>query len=259
MRWLVTFMVALLGCDATAETVGEASMAIRKGLMRGGVTRPRGFSTGRDLDAGRIMLMGDSLTKGNHTPSKDGWRRSFHIGLITAGVRHSLVGGIEGDGNGGGTLVYPDNRHEGYGSNSISDLTARVHTRFGINPADIVVGHLGTVDAAAGATAANMLVDLGLWIDAVHAEGAPRIVLQQILPQGPPSGGDNQIVIDYNAGMPALVATKRAAGVKIVLVDQYTGVTIGDVSTDGVHVTVEWQADIMGARNVQGVIAVLGL
>lgn len=234
-------------------------MALRVGMQRAAIKRPRGFTLSKyDFDAGRIMCMGDSLTQGNHTPSKDGWRRSFHIGLITAGIRHSLVGGIEGDGNGGGTLVYPDNRHEGYGSNTIAQLTARVAGRFAINPADIVMGHLGTVDAAGGALAATMLVDIGLWIDAVHAQGA-RIVLAQIIPQGPPSGGDNQIVIDYNAGMPALVASKRAAGVKIVLVDQYTGVTIGDVSTDGVHVTVESQADRMGAINVQGVIAVMGL
>ncbi len=255
MRVLLTFLIALMGCDEADQTASEANMAIRRGMQRGGLSRPRGFTQGLGLDAGRIMCMGDSITIGANTPSKDGWRRSFHIGLITRGIRHTMTGGILAE----GTMTTPDGLHEGWGSHTIAQLTARVPTRLALNPADIVVLHIGTVDAASGANPATMLVDLGLMLDALNTAGVQRVVLQQIIPQGPPSGGNNQIVIDYNAGMPALVATKRAAGRKIALVDQYTGVVITDHSTDGVHVTDEDLSNTMGARNVQGVIAVLGL
>ncbi len=255
MRWWVTLLVVLTGCDVATETVEEPSMAIRGRLVRGALLRPSlGYSVGRDIDAGRIMCMGDSITMGNNTPSHDGWRRAFHIGLITAGVRHTMTGGILAE----GTMTTPDGLHEGWGSHSIADLTARVHDRLTLNPPDIVMLHIGTVDAVLGATAVNMLSDLGDILDAIHAEGAPRIVLQQIIPQGAPYGNDARVV-EYNAGMPALVATKRAAGIKVVLVDQYTGVVIGDHSTDGIHVTDEALSNQMAARNVQGVIAVLGL
>ncbi len=256
MRWLVTLLVVLTGCDVATETVEESSMAIRGRLVRGALLRPSwGYSLGRDIDAGRIMCMGDSLTMGANTPSHDGWRRAFHIGLITAGVRHTMTGAMLAE----GTMTTPDGLHEGHPSHNITMLTALVPGILAAHPADIVMLHIGTVDVAEAATAADMLVDLGDCLDAIHAVGAPRIVLQQIIPQGPPSGGNNQIVIDYNAGMPALVATKRAAGLRVALVDQYTGVVIGDHSTDGVHVTDEALSNQMGARNVQGVIAVMGL
>jgi lysophospholipase L1-like esterase len=211
------------------------------------------FGGGHSLNAGRLMSLGDSITQGNHTPSKDGFRKVLHDGLTAAGIAHIEVGGIEGDGNGGGTLVWPYNRHEGYGSNTIAQLTARVPGRMAINPADTVTIHAGTVDCAAGATVAQMVTDLSALIDAVSSSGTRRIVLAQIIPQGPPNGGSPELVQQYNAEMPGLVATKRAAGHRIVLVDMFTGFDIASWSTDGVHPTSEVAAAFMGWRWVDGI------
>lgn len=200
-----------------------------------------------------LICSGDSLTMGNHTPDKNGWRKPVTDGLTALGYQHTMQGRIEGDGNGGGTLLFPWNRHEGYGSNTIGDLIPRIP---GAPVCNMVTAHVGTVDVALGNSLNTMLTNLVTYLDAWFAKGIFGLNLCQIIPQYPPSGGSLALLQAYNAAMPAIVEAKRREGKRIGLTDCYTGFDPAWLVPDGVHVTVQPGSNFMGARILQGIINV---
>lgn len=207
------------------------------------------------LSTGRRMQFGDSITAGSNTPSQNGWRVVVNDGLTAAGIDSYPVGLVAGT----GTLSSPWNRHDGYPSHTIAQLTALVPGRLAATGADLVMVHAGTVDCASGSSVASMISDLSAMIDLLSGDENRRIVLAQIIPQGPPSGGSPSLVVNYNAAMVPLVAAKRALGYRIVLVDMWTGFDLTAWSTDGVHPTSEDAPEFMGPRWVDGIADVLKL
>lgn len=180
----------------------------------------------------QVCCIGNSLTLGIGTPDNNGFRKVFHDGLTSAGVSHVMVGRVQTE-SVGDTLPFPNNRNEGYGSNTIADITARVA---GMPRMDIACLDVFTVDVALGRTVQQMIDDTNDLIDLVREHGVWGILLSKSIPQGPPSGGSDALMVAINAEVAGIVANKSSTGAFIGIVDQYTGFNIAWCS-DGVHVT----------------------
>lgn len=63
---------------------------------------------------------------------------------------------------------------------------------------------------------------------------AAHLFVATILPQKAPRAGWEK-VDEYNASLPAIVASQKAAGKRITLVDMHGALTAEDLLPDGVH------------------------
>ena len=195
----------------------------------------------------RVMFLGDSITLGTNQPNNDGFRAATQTEMTGAGIPFTISGPVQVM---TGTLVNPWWRCAGFGSHTIAQLNALFPTFIGANPADMVLIHAGTVDVALGTrTLDQMLADLSDLIDTVSGGALRRrIVVAQIIPQTPPAGGNNNLIIAFNAAIPALVASKVAAGMRVKTADMYTGFDLAWINVDGVHPTDNAAGVFMGAR-----------
>lgn len=207
---------------------------------------------------------GNSLTVGNHTPDKNGWRGILHTGLVAAGIDHEFVGRVEGDGNGGGLAIAPFHVHEGFGSHymgadapeGLSLIRDRVP---GMGNADIYIIDAFTVDAANGRTLQQMVADMGALMDAALAKATWGIVVCKSLPFGTISGIGNTNMIAINAALDGLAQSRINRGFRVKVSDQYTGADMETWSSDGVHITETAGQEFMAANNLAAVLALVAM
>jgi lysophospholipase L1-like esterase len=225
----------------------------------------------------RLMPVGDSITRGSYLvkyaagpyagtgvglphPLNGGWRKPLQDALRQAGVACEFVGALDylaygrfgGDETPHAGAVDPafQPRHHGlagFGNQGIleggvvptpPDVLAALGVRElrapGIVTAlrehrpDVVLLLAGT--NGFDAPARDRLVDTIL----AHLDGA--LLVATIPPQQPPRAGWEQVPA-YNASLPAAVATRRAAGHRISLVDLHALLGPADLLPDGVHPT----------------------
>ncbi|WP_067494221.1 SGNH/GDSL hydrolase family protein [Actinoplanes sp. TFC3] len=169
----------------------------------------------------RVMALGDSITRGNGSPTRSSYRMALKERLLQGGMEINYVGSQN---NGTGT----DINHEGHGGWSINQLEK--HTTAWLDAArpDVVLLHAGTNNIARGHgpyTTARKLSELIDQIRAARPE-AYIFVAQIIMSRVPREAAQDRV---YNRLIPSLVAAKQDD--RLVVVDQSTisGIDLHDL------------------------------
>jgi lysophospholipase L1-like esterase len=193
-----------------------------------------------------IMPVGDSITAGYDSTTGGGYRLRLLHDIWTAQHNATFVGDNSSGPNTLDGKPFPKN-HEGYSGYTIDPAPAI--NRSGISPLvppalkkyspHIVTLMIGTNDVDTKNDLPNAPSRLANLIDAIiTASPNALLVVAQITPIV-----DNTIdplVRQYNAAIPALVATRAAAGKHIILVDMYSAFTkdasyAADYMNGGLH------------------------
>jgi lysophospholipase L1-like esterase len=185
-----------------------------------------------------IMPLGDSITLGTN----GGYRNDLYTGLEKLHCAVDYVGTLS-DAN---TRVV-DKQHEGHGGLGIRDIAREVRPWLAASKPKIILVMIGTNDTAWWTNESG--VEIGgrhnALIGQLHAARPNAwIFVASIPPQsakmihGKPNGGtvDRAILTrQFNAAIRANVYARAAAGQPVHFVDVYAGLTMADLSADGVH------------------------
>lgn len=207
LAWLLAGLTAVLGVQAPAT----AGLTARPATTQPGrdpgccpTTRPSHVSIS-------IQPLGDSITRGDGSTTGLGYRGPLDT-LLPAGHRFTGAAGTD------------PWRHDGYSGAPIADLMT-VPTRQGVT----VLLHAGTNDAGRyfNHSSAQMLEDMGALLDRLVAGGARFVLVAQIVPTPVNTDLQRAQVVQFNAGLPGLAATRP----RVRVVDMSAGITL----VDGIH------------------------
>ncbi len=177
----------------------------------------------------RIMPLGNSITRGGGSTGEVGYRRPLYLKLDTAGYRVNFVGSLIN-----GTFLDFDRDHEGHGSYRADQLRDTVYDWLDVNPARIVLLHIGINDIAGGnedpAEVEGILDSIDLW-EHNHAESVTVVVARIVLRW---DGNDPETQV-FNDSVEAIVQRRILAGDDLVMVDMEHALTYPDDLRDGVH------------------------
>jgi len=173
----------------------------------------------------RLMPLGDSITYGTSSTHGGGYRTGLWNVLKGDGVQNLDFVGTQGNG------ALPDPDHEGYPGAEIDAIAGVVRQKIAQFRPNVVTLHIGTNDMNNRHTSGASL-RLAKLVDLLfHEDPNVTLLLATLVPATDP---DTQRGIDeFNAGLSALVAERRAQGRRIRLVEM-SAVSQGDLS-DGLH------------------------
>ncbi|MBD3402605.1 hypothetical protein GF420_06895 [candidate division GN15 bacterium] len=178
----------------------------------------------------RIMPLGNSITDGAVGSSDDtGYRRSLYLQLTSAGYSVDFVGtqtrGIPTD---------FDRNHEGHGGWHANQIRDNVYNWLVINPADIVLLHIGTNDISHGDQDPAEVDAILSEIDRYETDfGTPvKVVLAAIISR---DGGDHMPTQVFNNGVLQIAQSRIAGGDDIAIVDMYDALLYPSDLADAVH------------------------
>ena len=184
-------------------------------------------------DSVKIMPLGDSITRGNNPqvagPIRNGWRESLFETLRSAGDSVDFVGSQNE-----GSVATDDNDHEGHQGwciNQVRDLIDKDLAAQG-NP-QIIDLMLGTNDILQGHDVANAPARMQDLLNEICVQDpGTHIALASLPTMGNTA---NRALRDaFNAALPGVVTLVSAGGCEVRLVSM-DSLTVGDISTDGVH------------------------
>ena len=200
------------------------------------------------VSATKIMLLGDSITELNW---EGGYRSLLYKKLCDAGYVFEYVGtntSNHDDTNLGFDFPQAYWYHEGHNSatidvSSVWQWSAKLRSKLTANPPDVLLVLLGVNDIANGTRPpAVILSTMSALLDSIWAFNASiKVVLSNLTPMFPGELYDSTTaknIRQYNALLPAMVATKVQAGSYCVLVDNYSALTDTSDVEDGVHPSV---------------------
>jgi lysophospholipase L1-like esterase len=206
----------------------------------------------------RIMPLGDSITEGfcdrasncewpaeikfpsdgygvegcytNTTivnPGSKGYREFLGNRLLESGIDFTYVGSVD---------VVAGLAHEGHSGFTISDLDYCIQNAGWLEQAkpDIILLHIGTNDAGLIQQPTVMLTSLRALLTQIYQESpaTTEVILALVIPAREGTRVDldpsmpmaNEILAEYNAGIPAVVDEFRAMGKHVSLVDMWNTV-----------------------------------
>jgi lysophospholipase L1-like esterase len=176
----------------------------------------------------RIMPLGDSITRGSGSTSINGYRRPLFQRLEAASHFVDFVGS-QLDGS-----TDFDRNHEGRSGwyadgGSTGSIADNVYYFLGLNPADIVLLHIGTNDIEEEHASA---ADIARILDEIRRRSTHiTVVLALIINQYPYSPETSA----YNAEVSNMALQRIAQGQPIILVDMENALLYPDDLKDGVH------------------------
>jgi lysophospholipase L1-like esterase len=172
----------------------------------------------------RVMPLGDSITWGVGSSTSSSYRADLWRRLAVNGYGVDFVGSVTS-----GQL--PDPANEGHSGWTIAQIAANINGWLAGAKPDVVLLHIGTNDvngASAGVGAPDRLNAL---IDQIRsAAPATTVLVAQIVPST--GAALNARIVEFNSRIPAIVASKNSA--KVRLVDQYHALTSADLA-DSLH------------------------
>jgi lysophospholipase L1-like esterase len=178
----------------------------------------------------RVMPCGDSITRGAWGATDDaGYRRSLFLQLTAAGHTIEFVGT-----QATGVPVDFDRNHEGYDGWRADQIRDNIYNWLTLNPAEIVLLHIGTNDISGGNQNAQEVADILNNIDRWEADNAAPItvVLARIIQR---IDSLNPQTIAFNDAVEAMALARIAGGDDIILVDQENALTYPGDMADSVH------------------------
>ena len=169
-----------------------------------------------------LLPLGDSLTQGANSTDGGGYREELFRQAVMHGQSFTTVGSLASGPAVVAGMMFP-RRHEGHGGYSISAISTWIETNATITTykPDVVMLHIGwnglkyaTSDVAA------QLRNLGTLMDQIlAADSHLLLIVAQVIPMWDDVGTKN--VMAYNAGIPALVQARQAAGKHVALANVY--------------------------------------
>lgn len=199
---------------------------------------------------GKVMPLGDSITRGESGSDLAGWRSGLAKLAIAAGRTIDFVGSAAH----GPTQVTVssatykfDSSHQGHNGYYIKETSPGagngiyeiVAARLNTYTPDVVLLHIGTNNVWPGGSNTTAIADLPDLLDLIIAtRPQARLFVAQIIPA---TGGiSTNIIPEYNTAIASMVSTRAAAGKLIYAVDHYTsfmsgGSPIGAYFSDQVH------------------------
>jgi len=177
---------------ALALTALAAWLAPARGGAATPATLPTRSTTLQPNPGYLIMPMGDSITVGAGSSSGTGYR----------GTLAALVPGATWAGTQGTAPLW----HEGHGSWTLDQLAAQARNVVSVPRPRYVLLLAGTMDVAAGRTAAQLLASTASVIAEIKAGSPKTVILVMSIPvttNG--NAAQQQVERDYNAALPALV------------------------------------------------------
>ncbi|MBN2163367.1 MAG: hypothetical protein JXR25_08295 [Pontiellaceae bacterium] len=210
-----------------------------------------------DLDLGNIWALGDSITWG--ASDSGGYRDPLYTNLTGKGYSFQFVG-TRSDNSTTRLSNAVQQWHDGWSAYGIADFSY-------VNSSGTPYNYSGLYDQVTGwYNSLSQKPDMTLLMIGINdlnqrydEEGAPERldllmtrlldlnpdmeILVSTLPDAdsnntyrhnPPNNDLSAAIVDYNTAMAGIVATRRAAGEHITLVDMHAGLTLTDLS-DGLH------------------------
>jgi lysophospholipase L1-like esterase len=174
----------------------------------------------------KILALGDSITAGVGSTTNGSYRVDLFRKARQNGQTITFVGSMQGGPPAVDGVPFPaaNEGHSGYtiddggGHPGIAPLVVTALNRY---QPHIVTLMIGTNDVGIQLDLSNAPARLGALIDTIQtAAPAALVVVAQITPIV--SEPDDARVATYNAAMPALVASRAAAGKHILLVDMHS-------------------------------------
>lgn len=166
----------------------------------------------------RIMPLGDSITYGTGSTNNNGYRKPLYLTLTATDCNFDFVGSIpqiDAD--------FPDPNHEGHSGwhadgcplpyPPFGDVLDHVYGWLTVNPADIVLLHIGTNDITYGGQSADEVNDILNEIDRYSPD--VKVTLALIIDRKTHNEATTQFNIDVNN----MAQSRIAAGDDIVVVD----------------------------------------
>ncbi|CAH0045932.1 unnamed protein product [Clonostachys solani] len=169
----------------------------------------------------RVLLIGDSITRGSGSSPINGYRKVLYELLTQRGNKVDMVGSVIGEGD----MV--DNDHEGHRGMKISEITT-LGLKGIYSGANIVLLHAGTNNMKNDNDADIALTDLEFLI-ALILRGSPNAVVfvATIVPST--TASINNRINTFNKGLPGLV---NDFGKNVVLVPINEAVSLGDMNDE---------------------------
>lgn len=215
----------------------------------------------------RILPVGDSITRGTYfsrypegpragqamgspNPSGGGWRKILQDQLRAVRVSYDFVGELDYHAHGRDGVVDPNFDPDHHG---LAGFSNRKLIEGGIvpTPPDVLAAARTDTMSVPGieAVLARQIPDIILLMSGANGFDAPardelirlingrsraHLFVASIPPQRSPRTGWEQVE-DYNASLPAIVATQQAAGHRVTLVPMHEALGPEDLQPDGVH------------------------
>ncbi|KAL5322156.1 hypothetical protein ACEPPN_010126 [Leptodophora sp. 'Broadleaf-Isolate-01'] len=236
------------GLDVTASASGILSRSVNSRFI--------GTST-----ALRMLALGDSITYGFNENPSNSYRKFLQCSLSTSGVAATYIGTTtSGD--------WANNAVDGYVGQTIDQIGVSASWILTQTlPPNLVLLHAGSNDILHSVNVATAPERLGTLIDKVIAATGASVLVAQIIKLGEGYTEFNTLVDTYNAAIPAIVATRVAAGKNVAVVDMSSQVS-ADQLIDGIHpiaagyrkMAAAWLAGLEGlsVSNVTGSFEDLG-
>ncbi|WP_426061821.1 GDSL-type esterase/lipase family protein [Hymenobacter sp. B1770] len=183
----------------------------------------------------RIMPIGNSITHG--TKDYNSYRRALWHKLRAGGYRVDFVGS-QSTNKDGFPAPNPDfdPDHEGHAGWKADELLQKIGGWAASYRPDVLLLHAGTNDIRMGQSPASTRSELGDIIDKVRqANPSVKVLLAKIIPTVSVAPYENDGIRQLNALLPDLAKQKNTAQSPVVIVDQYTGMSIVTDMYDGIH------------------------
>jgi lysophospholipase L1-like esterase len=213
----------LIDGGITVRTLVRSLAVAAAALLAGAVAVHIGTANAESNGGIRVMPLGDSITYGTGDPG--GYRIGLWQRLVANNYTVDFVGSQS---NGPASLG--DHDHEGHPGWQISQIDANIVSWLNTYHPHTILLHIGTNDVVQNpAGAADRLATL---LDHITST-APiaEVFVAQIIPLGWTSTD----LLAFNNAIPAIVATRVAAGKHLHLVDMYHALTTADLSSDNIH------------------------
>jgi lysophospholipase L1-like esterase len=201
--------------------------ALSKDLAGNAAASPdRTFQTADSSGSTRIMPLGDSITDGLQAPGA--YRTELWNKLTADGFSLDYVGSLS---NGPASL--PDKDHEGHSGWRIDQIAGSVNPWLAAYGPEMVLLHIGTNDMIQNYYVSTAPARLSSLIDQITAaRPGAHVVVAALVPLG--DSAQNARLLQYNAAIPGIVASKKDAGKNVSYVDMDGAVTAADLY-DGKH------------------------
>ncbi len=189
----------------------------------------------------KIMPLGDSITMGKNDSSNSdenymaGYRQKLYLDLSESGYAVDFVGSQRS-----GSLVAPvfDIDHAGYpgyhaSGGTSGDILSSVFNELWINPAEVVLLHIGTNDVSTGGQDVNEIRAILDEIDRYSPDTS--VVLARIINRTD-SPALAQATAQFNNEVEAMATERISYGDRILIVDQESALDyLTDMSLSGIH------------------------
>jgi acyl-CoA thioesterase-1 len=201
-------MAGVVAARRAARLLGLALVALV------GSGAPRASAAGEEGPL-RVMALGDSVTVGTGSSHGGGYRMAFWERMREVGETVDMVGGKA---NGPDTF---DNRHQGYPSISVYDLSARVYDKVRSYRPDVVLLLVGTDEVTASGFSRHAFgPNLEVMIDRIFiARPEAKLLISTI----PPTkyGRHLGAKLALNEVIKRVVRKRAAEGQEVYLVDSF--------------------------------------